>query len=206
MTENRCTWVFASTNQGKLAEARAALAGCEIDLVAQAELGVEPVAETGLTFVENALLKARHAARLARLPAIADDSGLCVDALQGAPGLHSARYAGVGASDAANVAKLLAALAAVPAERRGAWFVCVLVALRRHDDPDPLIAAGHWHGSIATGASGHAGFGYDPVFYLAAEGCSAAALDPARKVVLSHRGQAFAALRAALQARRPSPL
>jgi XTP/dITP diphosphohydrolase len=195
-------WVFASQNPGKLAEAGALLAESGIALRPQAAVGVEPIPETGQSFVENALLKARHASRVSKLPAIADDSGLCVDALGGAPGLHSARYAGAEATDAGNIAKLLAALRGRPAADRTAHFVCVLVALRAPDDPDPLIATARWYGAIAPQRSGIGGFGYDPVFYVPTEGRTAAELNPARKSALSHRGQAFAALSAALRAQQ----
>ena len=194
-------WVFASSNPGKLGEARELLVETGITLHPQAALGVEPIAETGLTFVENALIKARHAAAVAAMPAIADDSGLCVDALAGAPGLHSARYAGPQAGAAENIDKLLAALGTAPSAARGAHFVCVLVALRSPEDPDPLIATGHWHGVIATEPAGEHGFGYDPVFYVPSERRTAAELDASEKRRLSHRGRAFAALRAAVPRR-----
>jgi XTP/dITP diphosphohydrolase len=162
--------------------------------VTQAALGVEPAPETAATFVENALLKARHAARATGLPALADDSGLAVDALGGAPGVHSARYAGPRASDDANVAKLLQELEAVPPGRRHARFLCVLVALQHADDPAPLIATGEWRGEIATAASGAGGFGYDPVFVDPRLGRTAAALTAAEKNAVSHRGRALARL------------
>jgi XTP/dITP diphosphohydrolase len=193
--------IFASSNRGKLDEVRALLADSGITLLAQSEVGISAAAETAPTFVENALLKARHAAAIAGRPAIADDSGLCVDALGGAPGLYSARYAGMAATDADNIAKLLAALDGVGPPQRSARFVCAAVALVTPNDPDPLIATAHWHGEITRVASGRGGFGYDPVFYVASERCTAAELDPERKRVLSHRGQAFAALCAALRTR-----
>jgi XTP/dITP diphosphohydrolase len=188
-------WVLASTNPGKLAEFRALLEGTPIALRALDPLGAGAPEETGASFVENALIKARHAAGAAGLPAIADDSGLCVAALGGEPGVRSARYAGPGASDRANVERLLAALAAVPAERRAATFHCVIVALERPDDPAPLIARGRWCGRVALASSGRHGFGYDPVFFDPALGRTAAELEPAEKNRVSHRALACAALR-----------
>jgi XTP/dITP diphosphohydrolase len=191
--------VLASGNPGKLAELRALLAGTGIEVVSQGELGIGDIEETGLSFVENALLKARHAARESGLPALADDSGLCVDALDGAPGLYSARYAEPGADAGRNIDKLLAALDGVPDERRGARFCCVLALLRHPHDPQPLIAEGVWEGRILHAPRGEGGFGYDPVFLDPSSGLSAAELDPARKHGLSHRGQALARLRGRLQ-------
>jgi XTP/dITP diphosphohydrolase len=190
--------VLASGNAGKLAELRALLAGDGFDLVPQSELGVDDIEETGLTFVENALLKARHAARRTGLPALADDSGLCVDALGGAPGLYSARYAGTQGDARANIAKLLEALADVPEERRTAHFHAVVVLLRHADDPQPIIAEGRWPGRILHAPRGGRGFGYDPVFLDPVHAASAAELDPALKNRISHRGQALAVLRARL--------
>jgi len=187
--------VLASGNAGKLAELRALLADDGIELVAQSELGVDDIDETGLTFVENALLKARHAARITGLPALADDSGLCVDALGGAPGLYSARYAGAQGDAQANIAKLLQALADVPNERRDAHFHAVVVLLRHPEDPQPIIAEGRWPGRILHAPRGARGFGYDPVFLDPQHGASAAELDPALKNRISHRGRALAALR-----------
>jgi XTP/dITP diphosphohydrolase len=190
--------VLASGNAGKLAELRALLAGDGFDLVPQSELGVDDIEETGLTFVENALLKARHAARRTGLPALADDSGLCVDALGGAPGLYSARYAGTQGDARANIAKLLEALADVPEERRTAHFHAVVVLLRHADDPQPIIAEGRWPGRILHAPRGGRGFGYDPVFLDPVHAASAAELDPVLKNRISHRGQALAVLRARL--------
>lgn len=186
--------VVASGNSGKLAEFRDLLGAGGIDFVAQGELGVRDVEETGLSFVENALLKARNAARATGLPALGDDSGLCVDALAGAPGLYSARYAGGHGDAAANIAKLLAALEGVPAARRTAHFHAVIVVLRHAEDPQPLIAEGSWHGRVLETPRGSGGFGYDPVFLDPESGCSAAELDPARKHRASHRGRALTAL------------
>lgn len=192
--------VLASGNAGKLAELRALLADTGLEVVAQSELGVGDTDEPAATFVENALLKARHAARLTGLPALADDSGLCVDALGGAPGLHSARYAGVHGDHAGNIAKLLAALRNQPEAARGAHFHCTLVLLRHADDPAPLLAEGRWRGRILTAPRGAGGFGYDPVFLDPDSGLSAAELPPAQKNRISHRGRALASLRAQLAA------
>jgi XTP/dITP diphosphohydrolase len=193
--------VLASSNRGKLAEFGELLAGSGFEVVTQGSLGVLDIEETGTTFVENALLKARHAARITRLPALADDSGLCVEHLDGAPGLYSARYAGSHGDAPANRAKLLHALEGVPAERRGAFFICVLVLLRHADDPAPLIAEGRWHGRVLEVERGDGGFGYDPLFLPDGQTRSAAELDPALKNRLSHRGQALARLHAQLAAR-----
>jgi XTP/dITP diphosphohydrolase len=190
--------VLASGNAGKLVELRALL-DHDFDLHAQSEFGVDDIEETGLTFIENALLKARHAARTTGLPALADDSGLCVDALDGAPGLYSARYAGTHGDAGANIAKLLRELEGVPEDRRGAHFHAVVVLLRHADDPRPLVVEGSWHGRILTAPRGDGGFGYDPVFLDPELGRSAAELEPALKHRVSHRGRALARLRAALQ-------
>ena len=192
--------VLASGNRGKLAEFEDLLADSGFEVVTQGSLGVLDIEETGTTFVENALLKARHAARITRLPALADDSGLCVEQLDGAPGLYSARYAGNHGDAAANRAKLLHALEGVPAERRGAFFICVLVLLRHADDPAPLIAEGRWHGRVLEAERGDLGFGYDPLFLPDGQTLSAAELEPALKNRLSHRGQALAKLHARLGA------
>lgn len=188
--------VLASGNAGKVVELEQLLAGSGVELVPQIRLGVTDADETGLTFVENALLKARHAARLTGLPALADDSGLCVDALNGAPGLYAARYAGTHGDSAANNAKLLRELDGVPAARRTAYFIAVLVVLRHADDPAPLIAEGRWHGRILEAPRGDGGFGYDPLFLPDGHDVSAAELDFALKNRLSHRGQALDVLKA----------
>lgn len=193
--------VIATGNAGKLAEFERLLAPLGLECVSQAALGVEEPEETGLTFVENALLKARHAARITGLPALADDSGLCVDALDGAPGLHSARYAGEPADPQANIQKLLAALAGVPAERRGARFHASIALLRHEYDPEPVIAEGAWHGRVLDAPRGHGGFGYDPVFFDPLRGRSAAELEPGEKARISHRGRAVEALLARLAGR-----
>jgi XTP/dITP diphosphohydrolase len=187
--------VLASGNAGKLAELRALLANDGFELHAQSEFGVDEIAETGLTFVENALLKARHAARATGLPALADDSGLCVDALGGAPGLYSARYAGAHGDAQANIAKLLDELADVPDAGRTAHFYAVVVLLQHAEAPRPIIAEGRWPGRILRAPQGGRGFGYDPVFLDPEHGASAAELDPALKNCISHRGRALAALR-----------
>ncbi len=189
--------LLASSNAGKLAELRELL-GAGFQLHAQSEFGVGDAEETGLSFIENAILKARHAARATGLPALGDDSGLCVDALGGEPGLYSARYAGRHGDSEANIDKLLGALAGVPDDARGARFVCVLALVRHADDPMPLIAEGRWEGRILHARSGSGGFGYDPVFFSPAHGCSAAALPAEVKNRDSHRGIALARLRTLL--------
>jgi XTP/dITP diphosphohydrolase len=194
--------VLASGNRGKLVEMREILTGLDIELIAQGELGVVDVEETGATFVENAILKARHAARITGLAAMGDDSGICVDALHGAPGLRSARYAGEHGNSAANIAKLLGALQGVPETERTAHFICVVVMLRHADDPAPLIAEGRWHGRILDAPCGNGGFGYDPAFRDPASGLSAAQLDSTCKNRISHRGQALARLRALIEQAR----
>lgn len=183
--------VLASGNPGKVREIQALLAGYRIEVSPQSAFGVSDADETGLTFVENAILKARHAARQCGLPAIADDSGIEVDALLGAPGIRSARFAGKNASDRANVERLLECLADIDDPGRSARFRCVMVLLRHSEDPSPLIAEGTWEGSIASAPRGHGGFGYDPVFLLADRSCTAAELEPAEKNRLSHRGLAL---------------
>ncbi len=190
--------VLASHNAGKLAELRGLLAGYGIAVVPQAEFGIGEIEETGLTFVENALLKARHAARISGLPALADDSGLCVDALGGAPGLHSARYAGADGDAQANILKLLDALAEIGDEHRGAHFHCTLALLRHSEDPAPLVCEGRWHGRILHEVRGDGGFGYDPLFLDEASGQSAAELSREEKAAISHRGQALRQLVEAL--------
>lgn len=187
--------VLASNNAGKLAEFNRLLEGSGVQAVAQAELGVTDIEETGLTFVENALLKARNAARVTGLPALADDSGLCVDALDGAPGLYSSRYAGPEGDAGRNIDKLLEALHDVPDDRRTARFCCALVLLRHAEDPQPLIAEGSWEGRILHAPRGAGGFGYDPVFLDPENNLSAAELNPAIKNRISHRGRALELLR-----------
>jgi XTP/dITP diphosphohydrolase len=190
--------VLASSNPGKVREINQVLAGLNVIVRPQAEFNVIDAEETGLTFVENAILKARNAAQHTGLPAIADDSGLEVDALAGAPGIYSARYAGEGASDLENLEKLLDALADVPEENRSARFQCLMVYMRHADDPTPLICQGSWEGRILTAARGSNGFGYDPVFYVPTHNCASAELAADIKNSLSHRGQALRQLVAAL--------
>lgn len=183
--------VLATANPGKLHELQALLADADIDVLPQLQFGITPVAETGSTFVENALLKARHAAAGAGLPAIADDSGLEVDALDGRPGVLSARYAGADADAAANNAKLLAELQGVPAEARRARYRCVLACVRDANDTSPVICEGVWEGRIAEQPAGGHGFGYDPLFLVGELAITAAQLSPDLKNSLSHRGQAL---------------
>ena len=190
--------VLASHNAGKLAELRALLAPAGIEVLAQSQFGIGEIEETGATFVENALLKARHASRISALPALADDSGLCVDALGGAPGLHSARYAGADGDARVNFLKLLDALAAVSDAHRGAHFHCTLTLLRHPEDPAPLLCEGRWRGRILHEPQGEGGFGYDPVFLDETLGQSAAELGREEKSAVSHRGQALRQLLAAL--------
>ena len=193
--------VLATSNAGKVRELSAMLAPFELQIRPQSEFGVSDADETGLTFVENAIIKARHAAQLTGLPAIADDSGLAVSALQGAPGIYSARYAGLGASDGDNLRQLLHALAGVAENDRDACFHCVLVYLRHAGDPTPLICHGQWQGRIIDQPRGSNGFGYDPVFWVESHGCTSAELPTTVKNQLSHRGQALAQLVRALGAR-----
>jgi XTP/dITP diphosphohydrolase len=181
--------VLASTNIGKLREFRALLADQDIDVISQGELGIETAEEPHLTFLENALAKARHAAARSGLPALADDSGLCVHVLGGAPGVHSARFAGADAGDAANNSELLRRLQD-QADRRG-HYVCVLVAVRSADDPEPLVADARWHGEILREPRGSGGFGYDPLFFVPEIGCTAAELSAGHKNRISHRGLAM---------------
>ncbi|WP_026971705.1 XTP/dITP diphosphatase [Aliagarivorans marinus] len=183
--------VLATGNPGKVKELGELLAPHNFEVLPQSAFDVPDAEETGTTFVENAIIKARQAAKLTGLPAIADDSGLAVDALNGAPGLYSARYAGKGASDQDNLNKLLDALRGVAPEQRTAQFHCVLVYLRHADDPAPIICHGRWQGQITEQTAGQGGFGYDPVFWVEGEGCTSAELTKERKNQLSHRGQAL---------------
>ncbi|HDZ56883.1 MAG TPA: RdgB/HAM1 family non-canonical purine NTP pyrophosphatase [Pseudomonas xinjiangensis] len=185
--------VLASGNQGKLAELQAML-GEHVEVLPQSRFVAEEAEEVGLSFVENAILKARHASRASGLPALADDSGLAVDALAGAPGIYSARYAGDG-GDNANNAKLLEALRDLPSEERSARFICVLVLMQHADDPTPIICEGVWHGCILAEPSGSNGFGYDPLFWVPETKCASAELSAAEKNRLSHRGRAMTQLR-----------
>ena len=183
--------VLASNNAAKLREIQAVVDKQRYRLIAQSELQVGEVAETGTTFVENAIIKARHAASQCGLGALADDSGIEVDALQGAPGIYSARYAGERADDAANNEKLLGALRGVPDHERTARFRCVIVYMRHAHDPMPILCQGTWEGRILHEAAGCNGFGYDPLFYVPSHDCSSAQLDPAEKNRISHRAQAL---------------
>ncbi len=191
--------VLASGNAGKIKEIQAMLTGHPI--VPQSLFNVAEADETGTTFVENAIIKARNAALYCKLPAIADDSGLVVDALNGEPGVYSARYAGVGASDSDNTLKLLQALEGVPEAQRTARFICVMVFMEHADDPLPLIAQGSWEGRILTQPIGSNGFGYDPVFFVPDYQCASAELSPEIKNALSHRGIALKKLTDAIKAR-----
>jgi XTP/dITP diphosphohydrolase len=193
------TVVLASSNAGKLREINQLLHGLALQALPQSQFNVPDADETGLSFVENALLKARNATRHAKQPAIADDSGIEVDHLNGAPGIYSARYAGAGASDEQNLRKLLHELASVPEAQRGARFQCVMVYMRHEADPTPIIAQGTWEGRILTGPRGTNGFGYDPIFFVPTHQCSSAELAPDIKNKLSHRGQALRSLVAALE-------
>ena len=193
--------VLASSNPGKVREINQLLADLDLQVQPQSEYGVEDAEETGLTFVENAILKARNAAQHTGLPAIADDSGIEVDALNGEPGIYSARFAGAGASDQDNLEKLLTDMQGIPEAGRGARFQCLLVYLRHATDPTPLICQGTWEGRILAEPRGEHGFGYDPVFYVPTHDCSSAELPPQVKNALSHRGQALRKLVSTLQDR-----
>lgn len=191
--------VLASGNQGKVKELANMLQDLNIKVVPQNNFNVSEVAETGTTFVENAIIKARHAAKITGLPAIADDSGLAVDFLQGAPGIYSSRYAGENANDQDNIDKLLVTLKNVPEAQRTARFLCVLVFMLHSDDPTPLICQGSWEGIITTTQSGEQGFGYDPIFYVPSQKMTSAQLSREVKNQLSHRGKALALLKAQLE-------
>lgn len=183
--------VLGTNNQGKVKELHNLLVDSGFDVIAQSEFDVPDADETGLSFVENAIIKARHTAKLTGLPAIADDSGLAVDALGGAPGIYSARYAGEHGNDKQNIEKLLDALKDVPDEKRNAYFYCALVFMRHANDPTPIICLGKWAGKILRSEQGQGGFGYDPVFYVPELGCSAAEISREQKSHISHRGQAL---------------
>lgn len=200
MTSN--TIVLASNNQGKLKEFQALFSPLAIDIKPQRELGVEDADETGLSFVENAIIKARHACAITGMPAISDDSGLEVDALQGAPGIYSARFSGAEATDQKNNALLLEKLAGLDDSQRSARFHCVLVYMRHDKDPTPLICHASWEGRILHEARGEQGFGYDPLFWLEEQQCSSAELDRGLKNKISHRGQALALLMQAMEEKR----
>jgi len=191
--------VLASNNTGKVREISQLLSDQTIEVLPQNDFGVPEAEETGMAFVENAILKARNAAHFAGLPAIADDSGIEVDALNGAPGIYSARFAGSGASDEDNLQKLLAELKDVPEAKRSARFQCLMVYMRHENDPTPLIFQGTWEGRILFEPRGSGGFGYDPVFFVPDQNCASAELAPEDKNRLSHRGQALRQLVAALE-------
>ncbi|RLA05579.1 MAG: non-canonical purine NTP pyrophosphatase, RdgB/HAM1 family [Gammaproteobacteria bacterium] len=192
--------VLASGNQGKLREFAHLFSSMDIEVLQQSAFNVPEADETGLSFVENAILKARNAAQHTGLPAIADDSGIEVDALQGSPGIYSARYAGIGASDTANLNALLTALKDVPEKGRTARYQCLLVYMRHAEDPTPLICQGSWEGRILTTPVGDGGFGYDPIFWVDEKQCSAAQLTANQKHALSHRGKAMRQFMTAFQA------
>jgi XTP/dITP diphosphohydrolase len=192
-------WVLATGNKGKVREMSELLNSFSIEVLPQSQFEVSEVAETGTTFVENAIIKARHAAKITGLPAIADDSGLEVDFLNGQPGIYSARFAGENASDQENVDLLLNKLEGIGKEQRSARFQCVLVYLRHELDPTPIICQGTWHGSITESLQGENGFGYDPVFWVESEQATSAQLSKQRKAELSHRGQALTKLVALLK-------
>lgn len=186
--------VLASSNAGKIREFAEILQPFQIELIPQSDLGVTDIAETGLSFVENALIKARHAAKETGLPALADDSGLAVNVLQGEPGIYSARYAGENATSSANIKKLLHALETIPDNKRHASFHCLLVFMLHDLDPTPIICDGKWSGNILREPKGEQGFGYDPIFYVPSENMTAAELPASLKNKISHRGQAMQSL------------
>ncbi len=192
--------VLASSNPGKLREISEILAGIDLGIYPQSQFDVPDIAETGKTFIENALIKAKNAATYTGLPAIADDSGIEIDALNGAPGIHSARYAGEGASDEANLLKLIEAVKQLPEDKRTARFVCYMVYLRNAEDPAPVIAEGIWEGIAVTEPKGTNGFGYDPMFFVPSHNCTSAELASEVKNQLSHRGQALRSLLTKLSA------
>jgi XTP/dITP diphosphohydrolase len=191
--------VLATGNKGKVTELARMLCGLGIEVLPQSEFAVIDAAETGSTFVENAIIKARHAAKQTGLPAIADDSGLVMHALGGEPGVYSARYSGDLATDQTNIIKLLDAMSDIPKDKRQAKFLCILVFMRHTHDPSPIICQGEWHGEIATEQQGENGFGYDPVFWIEEQNCSSAQLSPEQKNRLSHRGRALSQLLVQLQ-------
>jgi XTP/dITP diphosphohydrolase len=191
--------VLATGNKGKVKELAAMLSSLSIEVLPQSDFAVTEVAETGSTFIENAIIKARHASKHTGLPAIADDSGLAVDALGGAPGVYSARFSGENATDQSNITKLLGAMADVPNDKRQAKFLCVLVYMRHADDPLPIICQGEWCGEIMTEQQGDNGFGYDPIFWVNQQNSSSAQLSSQQKNALSHRGKALKLLLAQLQ-------
>ena len=196
--------VLASNNAGKVREIDAILSGINLHVISQSEFSVPDIEETGKTFIENAILKARNAARHTDLPAIADDSGIEVLALDGQPGIYSARYAGDGASDEANLHKLLETVRELPEDKRQARFVCLMVYLQHADDPVPVIAEGIWNGIAVTEPKGSNGFGYDPMFFVPEHNCTSAELPPQVKNRISHRGQALRNLLEKLKSTYPA--
>ena len=186
--------VLATGNAGKVREIQNILCDCNVNILPQSQFDVPEAVEDGLTFVENALIKARHASKLTGLPAIADDSGIEVDYINGQPGIHSSRYAGESGNNKANNAKLLDVLSGVERAKRTARFQCVIVFLKHEFDPTPLICQGTWEGIITETEEGHEGFGYDPLFFVESEQCTSAQLDPALKNRISHRGKALKVL------------
>lgn len=186
--------VLASSNIGKINEINKLLQKFPVNVIAQSKFNISSVEETGLTFFENAILKARYAAEISELPALADDSGLCVDALNGSPGVFSSRYAGENATDENRINKVLNEMKNIPAEKRTASFHCVMAYMRYANDPAPIICHGIWPGIITTEARGKKGFGYDPIFYVPTHNCTAAELEQVVKNQISHRGRAFAQL------------
>ncbi|NOH85372.1 XTP/dITP diphosphatase [Vibrio sp. 03-59-1] len=191
--------VLATGNQGKVREMADLLFEFGFEVFSQSEFNVSEAEETGTTFIENAIIKARHAAKATGLPAIADDSGLEVDFLKGAPGIYSARFAGENATDQQNLEKLLNEMKGVPTEQRSARFHCVLVLMRHENDPTPIVCHGKWEGSILEEAHGENGFGYDPIFWVPEDQCASAELESTRKKQLSHRGKALKTLFSALE-------
>lgn len=191
--------ILASTNQGKLREIQHALAALSIEVILQNQTDIAAIAETGMTFIENAIIKARHVSSVANLPALADDSGLVVSALGGKPGIYSARFAGENATDNENISKLLHLMQDIPKNKRQAHFYCAMVVLRFPLDPEPIIATGIWEGEILFSPQGKKGFGYDPIFYVPTHHCAAAELDLNEKNKISHRGQALNQLKNMLE-------
>lgn len=183
--------VLATGNKGKVREITQMLAEYPYEIIPQSNFNIPEVAETGLTFVENAIIKARHAAKIAGLPAIADDSGIEIDSLNGAPGIYSSRYAGIHASDRENLQKVLSDIESVADAQRTARFQCVMVMMQHADDATPIICHGTWEGTLLRQPVGENGFGYDPIFWLEQQQCSSAQLDPYLKDQLSHRGKAL---------------
>lgn len=190
--------ILASGNQGKIREIKKLLTDLPIEFISQSEFNVSEAEETGTTFIENALIKARHAAAETGMPAMADDSGLSIDALNGAPGVYSARYAGESANDHDRIQKVLKELTDVPAEKRGAQFHCAIAFVKSADDPNPIVCEGIWPGIILNEPRGDKGFGYDPIFFVPEKNCSAAELDPDLKNEMSHRGRAMREFRTLL--------